>query len=187
MNYKEIIGKKLNAILDDKETRSAIAFWGAGEMAKALEPIAQRKADKRYVPKHELKNAIGGTIEGWNFKTVIRDIEVNLWVYLGRDYGGRPELQFSYETTLKGSPRDISHPYVKLADDAGLRITWGEAAERIKKWMEQSPIKTFSVKQRLDATEAAIAAYEAYKKWEEVEDALGYTLDKQGIRYWGYE
>ena len=61
MNYKEIIGKKLNAILDDKETRSAIADWGAGEMVKALEPIAQRRADKRYVPKHELKNAIGGT------------------------------------------------------------------------------------------------------------------------------
>lgn len=187
MNYKETIGKKLNAILDDKETRSAIASWGAGEMVKALEPIAQRKADKRYIPKHERKNAIGGAIEGWNFKTVIRDIEVNLWVYLGKDYNGRPELHFCYETNLKESPREISQPCVKLANDAGLRITWGEATEQIKKWMELSPVKTFSVKQRLDATEAAIAVYEAYKKWEEVERVLGYTLDKQGIRYWGYE
>lgn len=187
MDYKQVIANKINAKLDDAETRSRICHWGCGELLKALESISTRRADMRYVPKKTLDNNPNRTIEGWDFKTQIDGFDVNLWVYLGKDYNNRPELQFSYATTLKENPRSISSPYTKIITDAGLRITWGEVAKQIQEYLDKYPPKAYSETQREQAISAATNLYEAYKTWNGLEDNLGYSLDIHNIRYWGEE
>lgn len=186
MDYKQVIANKINAKLNDREIRSRIANWGAKEMIDALKPIAERRADMRYVPKH-IVGVYAGEIRGWSFKTKIDGVDVSLWVYLTKDYNNRPKLDFCYETSLKQSPREISSPYIHLDTEGGVRIAWKDVANDIQKWLDTVGVQSYSKEQREKTFKCAIAFYEAYKAWDSLEDNLDYTLDVKEVRYWGME